>query len=120
MTVLRLNSCGLGAWGGGRALAETLRLNTTVTSLALYYNGLGEVGGRALAEALRLNTTLASLDLSGFNDLKEEVQSALDQAWGEWGGTIERPLFQLSGLDCLPLRLLRFLWSPGLAETRPT
>ena len=92
MTLLALYYNGLGE-GGGRAIAETLRLNTTVTSLALYYNGLGEVGGRALAEALRLNTSVASLDLSGFNDLKEEVQSALDQAWGEWGGTIERPLF---------------------------
>jgi hypothetical protein len=47
--------------GGGRALAETLCLNTTLTSLNLYYNGLG--GGRAVAETLRLNTTLASLNL---------------------------------------------------------
>ena len=53
-----------------KALAETLLLNTTVTSLDLYNNDLGEGGGRALAETLRLNTTLTSLDL-GFNDLGE-------------------------------------------------
>jgi hypothetical protein len=39
-----------------KALAETLRLNITVTSLNLHY-GLVEGGGRALAEALRLNNT---------------------------------------------------------------
>jgi Ran GTPase-activating protein (RanGAP) involved in mRNA processing and transport len=54
--------------GGGRALAETLRLNTTLTSLNLGYNRLGEIGWRALAETLRLNTTLTSLNL-GVNGL---------------------------------------------------
>jgi hypothetical protein len=103
VTVLRLESCGLGegggralaetlrlnatimsldlGWnrlgeGGGRALAETLRLNTTVTSLNLGFNDPGEGGGRALAETLRLNFTVTSLDL-GLNDLREEIQSAL-------------------------------------------
>jgi hypothetical protein len=36
--------------GGGRALAETLRLNTTITSLNIGWDHLGEGGGRALAE----------------------------------------------------------------------
>jgi Ran GTPase-activating protein (RanGAP) involved in mRNA processing and transport len=36
------------------ALAEALRLNTTLTSLDLDSNGLGEGGGRALAKAQRL------------------------------------------------------------------
>jgi hypothetical protein len=54
--------------GGGRALAEALRLKATFTSLNLHLNGLGEGGGRALAEVLRLNTTLTSLDLCD-NDL---------------------------------------------------
>ena len=44
VTVLRLESCVLGQ-GGGRALAEALRLNTTVASLELGGNGLGEGGG---------------------------------------------------------------------------
>ena len=37
VTVLRLQSCGLGE-GGGRTLAETLRLNTSLTLLKLFYN----------------------------------------------------------------------------------
>ena len=41
-------------------LAEALRLKNTVTSVQLAYNGLGEGGGRALAETLRLNTTRRS------------------------------------------------------------
>jgi hypothetical protein len=36
--------------GGGRARAETLRLNTTLTSLDLDTNDLGEGGRRALAK----------------------------------------------------------------------
>ena len=71
-----------------RALAATLRLNATLTSLNLGWNHLGEGGGRALAEALRLNSTLTSLDLNN-NGLREEVQSALAQAWGDRGGSLE-------------------------------
>ena len=62
-----------------RALAEALRFNTTVTSLNLYHNDLGEGGGRALAEELRVNTTLAKLDLGG-NDLREGGWQALVEA----------------------------------------
>jgi hypothetical protein len=66
--------------GGGRALAETLRLNTTVTSLNLSDDGLGEGGGQALAEALRLNTKITLL-YCRWNDLRKEVPSALGRAW---------------------------------------
>jgi hypothetical protein len=69
--------------GAGRALergveAQALRLNTKVTSLDLYYNGLGEGGGRALAETLRLNSTLHSFDLGG-NGLGEGGGRALTE-----------------------------------------
>jgi len=60
---LRYNDLGE---GGGRALAEALRLNTTLASLNLSYNRLGEGGGLALAEALRLNQyniTVTSVNL---------------------------------------------------------
>ncbi len=114
VTVLRLESCGLGE-GGGLALAETLRLNSTVTSLCLAINRLGEGGGRSLAETLRLNTTLTSLNLYGndlgegggqtlaetlhlntmvtsidFSDngMAEEVWSALYQDWGDRGWSL--------------------------------
>jgi hypothetical protein len=90
--------------GRGRALAETLRLNTTVTSLLarmtweraeggrwqkhcastprsrrstlLASNGLGEGGGRALTETLCLIATLTSLDLR-LNGLAEGGVRAL-------------------------------------------
>ena len=65
--------------GGGRTLAETLRVNTTLASLRLCGNGLCEGGGRTLAEALHVNTTVTELDLE-YNDLREEAQSALGQA----------------------------------------
>jgi hypothetical protein len=50
-------------------------------SLDLGWNDLGEGGGRALAETLRLNTTLTSLDL-GFNDLGVKQESELCQGLG--------------------------------------
>jgi hypothetical protein len=56
-----------------------------VTVLRLNSCGLGEGGGRALAEALRLNTTVTSFDLSD-NGMREEVQFALGLAWGDRGG----------------------------------
>jgi len=39
------------------------RCSRTLKSLNLGHNGLREGGGRALAETLRLNSTLTSLDL---------------------------------------------------------
>ena len=75
LTSLNLSVNDLGE-GGGRALAETLRVNTTVTSLDLGWNDLGEGGGLALAETLRLNTTLTSLNLS-VNHLEEVGGRAL-------------------------------------------
>jgi len=47
-------------------------------------NALGEGGGRALAEALRFDTTVTSLHLSD-NGMGEEVRSVLRQAWGDKG-----------------------------------
>jgi len=79
-TALRLESCGLRE-GGGRALAEALRLNTTLASLDLGGNGLVEGAGRALAEALRLNTTVTSLNLHR-NRLVEGAGRALAEALG--------------------------------------
>ena len=49
-------------------MAEALRLNTTLASIDLGANDLGEGGGSALAKALRLNTTVTSLNL-GINVL---------------------------------------------------
>jgi hypothetical protein len=47
------------------ALAEALRTNTSLTTLELYNNQIGDAGAVALAEALRTNTSLTTLNLSG-------------------------------------------------------
>jgi Ran GTPase-activating protein (RanGAP) involved in mRNA processing and transport len=60
-------------------VAQTLRLNTTLTELDLGYNDLGEGGGRALAETLRLNTALMELNLED-NGLGVKQESSLRQA----------------------------------------
>ena len=53
---------------GGRAIAEAVRWNTTLSSLGLRVNLLGEQTVRALSAVMRDNTTLTSLTLDG-NDL---------------------------------------------------
>ena len=53
-----------GSGGSSTAICEALRDTTTLTSLDLYLNQLGEGGGAAIGAALRDNTTLTSLDLS--------------------------------------------------------
>ena len=49
---------------GGAAVADALRLNSTVIDLNLRWNQLGDDGAASLAGALRVNETLASLRLS--------------------------------------------------------
>ena len=49
--------------GGGRAMAESLHLNTTHRALNLADNRLEDGGGRGLADTLGLNTTLTWLNL---------------------------------------------------------
>ena len=46
-----------------RALAEALEKNTTVTSLDLKSNGIGDEGAASLAAALEKNLTVTSLNL---------------------------------------------------------
>ena len=90
VTVLRVNSCGLGE-GGGRALAEILRVNSTVTLLNLELNNVGDGAGQAIAEALRVNTTVTSLNLCG-NNIEEGGELALRQSWGDREGHLVGPL----------------------------
>ena len=52
--------CWSDAWRAGAA--QTLRVNTTISSLNLGWNNLGEGGERTLAEALRANTTLTEFE----------------------------------------------------------
>jgi hypothetical protein len=73
---------------GGRTLAQTLRVNTTISSPNLGWNNLRwrgagvTAGGRtlqALAQILRVNTTISSLNL-GWNNLGEGGERALAEA----------------------------------------
>eukprot|EP01125_Pyxidicula_operculata_P012817 TRINITY_DN421_c0_g1_i2.p1 TRINITY_DN421_c0_g1~~TRINITY_DN421_c0_g1_i2.p1 ORF type:complete len:426 (+),score=28.48 TRINITY_DN421_c0_g1_i2:99-1376(+) len=52
-------------------LANSLKVNVSLTCLNLYANSLGPVGAHHLCEALKVNSTLRDLDLYG-NKLKNE------------------------------------------------
>ncbi|KAG0097773.1 hypothetical protein BGZ93_002021, partial [Podila epicladia] len=44
-------------------LVETLKTNSTLTTLNLWSNSIGDNGAQALADALKTNSTLTTLDL---------------------------------------------------------
>jgi Ran GTPase-activating protein (RanGAP) involved in mRNA processing and transport len=48
---------------GARAVADTLRVNGTVTKVFLSNNAIGNDGVRALGDAVRVNTTVTTLNL---------------------------------------------------------
>jgi Ran GTPase-activating protein (RanGAP) involved in mRNA processing and transport len=56
---------------GGKALADLLNGNTTITELILSYNQIGNDGAIALAKALINNNTLNTLDL-GQNNINQD------------------------------------------------
>ncbi|CAF3897195.1 unnamed protein product, partial [Rotaria magnacalcarata] len=64
LTTLKLWSNQIGD-KGAQHLAGALRNNTTLTALELGENQIGALGAQHLADALRNNTTLATLDLRG-------------------------------------------------------
>ncbi|CAF1063913.1 unnamed protein product, partial [Didymodactylos carnosus] len=63
----------------GEALAEVLKVNSTLTKLNLYSNQITDRGGKALAEALKVNSTLTQLYL-GFNQISDRGGEALAEA----------------------------------------
>ncbi|XP_043074549.1 dynein regulatory complex subunit 5 [Puntigrus tetrazona] len=63
---------------GAQALAHALSRNTSLVSLNLRLNRVGDEGGQALAQALVKNGTLVSLHLGG-NNLSEPTAVALSQ-----------------------------------------
>jgi Ran GTPase-activating protein (RanGAP) involved in mRNA processing and transport len=48
---------------GAKHLAQTLQINRTLTTLHLYSNQIGAEGAEHLAEALQVNTTLTMLTI---------------------------------------------------------
>ena len=47
---------------GARAIAECLKVNSSLTELNLYINEIGDDGARAIAECLKVNSSLTSLE----------------------------------------------------------
>ena len=64
---------------GASSLSEALRVNTSLTSLNLVCTSIGVEGISSLSEALRVNTCLTSLDLSK-NSIGDEGASSLSEA----------------------------------------
>ena len=75
-TVLSLN---LMKWKFTNVLTRTLEVNTSLSSLDLRFNSIGNEGVNSLAHALRVNTSLSSLGLSG-NSIGCEGANSLAQA----------------------------------------
>lgn len=48
---------------GAASLAESLKVNSTLTTLNLFNNGIGDMGAADVAEALLVNTALTALHL---------------------------------------------------------
>ena len=72
LTSVALSNEGIGE-AGGHALAAALRSNSSVTDLRLHKHPLGAACGKALAKALRSNLTLTRLDVSNTKIGREAV-----------------------------------------------
>jgi Ran GTPase-activating protein (RanGAP) involved in mRNA processing and transport/GTPase SAR1 family protein len=64
LTTLELTSCGIEE-DGTKAMAEALKINSTLRALNLAYNDIGIDGATAMAAVLTINTTLMQLSLEG-------------------------------------------------------
>ncbi|KAG0378852.1 hypothetical protein BGX24_002642, partial [Mortierella sp. AD032] len=78
LTTLNLRSNSIGEYGA-MALAEALKTNSALTTLELIGNSIGGNGAVALAEALKTNSTLTTLELIG-NSIEENGAVALAEA----------------------------------------
>ena len=77
LTSLHLGKNSIGDKGAS-SLSEALRVNTSLTTLNLSCNSIGDEGASSLSEALRVNTSLTSLDLS-CNSIGAERASSLSE-----------------------------------------
>ncbi|KAL0238607.1 hypothetical protein GEMRC1_013080 [Eukaryota sp. GEM-RC1] len=64
---------------GAIALAEALKVNSTVTRINLEFNSIGNEGAIALAEALKVNSTVTRINLE-YNSIGKEGAIALAEA----------------------------------------
>ncbi len=76
-------SCGDFGVEGAKAIAEALKVNSTVSHLRLRGSlNVSDGTGRAIARALEVNTTLMTLDIS-LNKIREEGARAIGEALKE-------------------------------------
>ena len=62
---------------GAAAIAEELKgNNTTLTTLSLYHNQIGNAGAKLLAEVLKTNNSLTSLNLE-YNQIKDAISNQI-------------------------------------------
>jgi Ran GTPase-activating protein (RanGAP) involved in mRNA processing and transport len=61
---------------GAAALADALKVNTSLTSIRLGYNKIGTEGAAVLADALKLNTSVTTMSLWN-NNIDDEGAAAL-------------------------------------------
>ena len=81
---------------GAIVLADGLKKNTSLKQLKLYMCGIDSEGGMALAKAFKVNTTLERVFFGGDrgrtyrdsrgNDMGDEAEQALREAWGSVQG----------------------------------
>ncbi|CAF0923632.1 unnamed protein product [Didymodactylos carnosus] len=79
LTSLNLNRR-LSSTGDTMAIAEALKINTTLTGLGIYNNNISDEGVMAIAEALKVNTTLTGLGIYN-NNISEKQKNAIKRAW---------------------------------------
>jgi hypothetical protein len=78
ITTLYLSGNNIGDKGAEK-LAKALEKNTTITKLSLRSNNIGKAGAEVLAQALKENKTLTELDL-GWNNIGDEGAEKLAEA----------------------------------------
>jgi Ran GTPase-activating protein (RanGAP) involved in mRNA processing and transport len=64
---------------GAKALADALKVNSSITSIDLHRNNVGVDGAKALADALKVNSTITSINLT-YNNVDVDGSKALADA----------------------------------------
>eukprot|EP00736_Rhodelphis_marinus_P006512 Rmarinus@m.8321 len=72
----------------GRKIAESLKINHSITNLSLCNNDFGEAAALAFSEALAMNDTVTTLSLYG-NSISPETTEQLRQAIEDSGRVID-------------------------------
>lgn len=80
MKTLKLGWCKIGPKDGAAAIASLLLFNSTLCTVDLRGNGLGNAGAAQIAAALKelTNEKLVELDM-GYNEIKDEGACSLAQ-----------------------------------------